>query len=276
MLEPLPAWRIGEFPERDGSMRQLREPDAVTFVQNGRLRLGVRRFTRTHDRVQILDNAKHVLFSTRSFEVPEGGSLSITVELRAEGTGCRAGDLYDAFASLLCLDLSTGHCDRRFLSRRHLRRSFRPPPLSRRKRARSGTVQVLGHLRREGPFVTRQPHVPDRDRAQSRRHHVDGRRGPASPPVAAPVPHRPPRPRVRADDREKHWSRWKRLVSWPGPRGGMGPDYRRAPPIRLGYDRAAMKHDTGRPLHERPAVDPSWRFFLGARPRPCHEPRGRV
>ncbi len=108
LLEPRPLWRIGEFPERDGSMRQLREPDAVTIVQNGRLSLGVRRFTRTHDRVQILDNAKHVLFSTRSFEVPEGGSISFTVELRAEGTGCRAGDLYDAFASLLCLDLSTG------------------------------------------------------------------------------------------------------------------------------------------------------------------------
>jgi Family of unknown function (DUF6081) len=108
LLEPRPAWRIGEFPERDGSMRKLREPDAVTIVQNGRLSLGVRRFTRTHDRVQILDNAKHVLFSTRSFEVPEGGSISFTVELRAEGTGCRAGDLYDAFASLLCLDLSTG------------------------------------------------------------------------------------------------------------------------------------------------------------------------
>jgi Family of unknown function (DUF6081) len=108
LLEPHPAWRIGEFPERDGSMRQLREPDAVTIVQNGRLSLGVRRFTRTHDRVQILDNAKHALFSTRSFEVPEGGSISFTVELGAQGNGCRAGDLYDGFASLLCLDLSTG------------------------------------------------------------------------------------------------------------------------------------------------------------------------
>jgi hypothetical protein len=108
LLEPRPAWRIGEFPERDGSMRLLREPDAVTIVQNGRLSLGVRRFTRTHDRVQILDNAKHVLFSTKTFEVPEGGSLSFTAELKAEGAGCTPGDLYDAFASLLCLDLSTG------------------------------------------------------------------------------------------------------------------------------------------------------------------------
>jgi hypothetical protein len=108
LLEPQPAWRIGEFPERDGSMRQLREPDAVTIVQSGRLSIGVRRFTRTHDRVQILDNAKHVLFSTRTFEIPEAGSISFSGELRAEGAECRAGDLYDAFASLLCLDLSTG------------------------------------------------------------------------------------------------------------------------------------------------------------------------
>jgi hypothetical protein len=108
LLEPRPTWRIGEFPERDGSVRRLREPDAVTIVQNGHLSIGVRRFTRTHDRVQILDNAKHVLFWTRTFEIPQGGSLSITGELGAEGAGCRAGDLYDGFASLLCLDLSTG------------------------------------------------------------------------------------------------------------------------------------------------------------------------
>ncbi len=87
-------------------MRELQEPNAVPIVQNGRLRMGVRRFTRCHDRIQILDNAKHVLFSTRTFEV--GTGLRLSWEMGAEGLKCEPGDLYDGFASLLCLDLATG------------------------------------------------------------------------------------------------------------------------------------------------------------------------
>ena len=106
LLESEPAWRVGAFPERDGTMRELREPDAVPIVQNGRLRMGVRRFTRCHDRVQIFDNAKHVLFSTETFEIGEG--IEFSFRMGAEGLGCNEGDLYDGFASFLCLDLTTG------------------------------------------------------------------------------------------------------------------------------------------------------------------------
>lgn len=70
--------------------------------------MGVRRFTQSHDKVQILDNAKHVLFSTKTFDVPADGSLTIAVTIDSMGTHCVEGDLYDGFASLLCLDLSTG------------------------------------------------------------------------------------------------------------------------------------------------------------------------
>jgi len=87
-------------------LRELREPEAVPVVQNGRLRVGVRRFTRSDDRSQIFDNAKHVMFSTRSFDVGRG--IRISWEMGAEGLGCANGDLYDGFASFLCLDLSTG------------------------------------------------------------------------------------------------------------------------------------------------------------------------
>lgn len=78
----------------------------MPIVQNGLLRMGVRRFTRCHDRVQIFDNAKHVMFSTESFDV--GSGLRLSWQMGAEGLGCAEGDLYDGFASFLCLDLSTG------------------------------------------------------------------------------------------------------------------------------------------------------------------------
>lgn len=78
----------------------------MPIVQNGRLRLGVRRFTRSHDRVQILDNAKHVLFSSQT--IPVQGAVRLSWEMGADGNRCVEGDLYDGFASLLCLDLTTG------------------------------------------------------------------------------------------------------------------------------------------------------------------------
>lgn len=79
----------------------------MTIVQNGRLRVGVQRFTNSHDRVQIIDNAKHVMFSTRTFDVPESG-LTLALEMEAVGERCVPGDIYDGFASFVCLDLSTG------------------------------------------------------------------------------------------------------------------------------------------------------------------------
>ena len=68
--------------------------------------MGVRKFTGRDDRVQIFDNAKHVLFSTRTFDV--GTGITISFEMGAEGLHCAEDDLYDGFASFLCLDLTTG------------------------------------------------------------------------------------------------------------------------------------------------------------------------
>lgn len=68
--------------------------------------MGVRRFTRCDDRIQIFDNAKHVMFSTGSIAVSDG--VRLTWEMGAEGVRCDPGDLYDGFASFICLDLSTG------------------------------------------------------------------------------------------------------------------------------------------------------------------------
>jgi hypothetical protein len=58
--------------------------------------------------VQILDNAKHVLFSTKTFEVPAEGAISFATDIAAAGSESVPGDLYDGFASFLCLDFTTG------------------------------------------------------------------------------------------------------------------------------------------------------------------------
>lgn len=101
-------WRTGTFPLSKGKAWQMREPDAVAIVRNGNLQISVAPLTRFHDQDQILDNAKHILFSTRTFQVPSGGAISFEVSMRVRRAGANANDLYDGYGSLLCLDFSSG------------------------------------------------------------------------------------------------------------------------------------------------------------------------
>ncbi|HUO05041.1 MAG TPA: DUF6081 family protein [Candidatus Binataceae bacterium] len=102
------AWAPAGFPLPDGSFWKYSEPDAVVIVQDGFLRVAAVPYTRRHDSIQILDNAKHMYFSTRSFECPKGGSISFSLDLSATIVHGAPGDLYDAFVSFNVLDFSTG------------------------------------------------------------------------------------------------------------------------------------------------------------------------
>jgi hypothetical protein len=103
LLKPDSKWVIGGFPGWE-----YREPDAVVVVQNGKLRVAAVPLTRSHDSVQILDNAKHMYFSRETFAVPPGGEISVEVEIRAQKINGVPNDFYDGFVSLNLLDLSTG------------------------------------------------------------------------------------------------------------------------------------------------------------------------
>lgn len=108
LMKPDALWQLGGFALPDGSFWQYREPNAVVVVQNGRLRVSAVPLTRTHDRVQILDNAKQMYFSKERFAVPENGSISFDVNIAARGHGTAAKDLYDGFVSYNLLDFATG------------------------------------------------------------------------------------------------------------------------------------------------------------------------
>jgi hypothetical protein len=64
--------------------------------------------TRSHDGVQILDNAKHMYFSRRRFEVPDEGEIAVEAEIKAQVLNGTPEDLYDGFVSLNLLDFTTG------------------------------------------------------------------------------------------------------------------------------------------------------------------------
>ncbi len=107
-----PSWVPGAFPEpgkgAGGGLWTFAEPNAVVIVQDGRLRVAASPYTRQHDSVQILDNAKHMYFSTRTFEAPDGGRLRVDWEMAARIVDGLEGDLYDGFVSFHLIDMTTG------------------------------------------------------------------------------------------------------------------------------------------------------------------------
>ena len=103
LMKPDSPWVIGGFPGWE-----FREPDAVAVVQNGRLRVAAVPLTRSNTALQILDNAKHMYFSRETFRVPDGGSVSCELDIRAEKINGVPNDFYDGFVSFNMLDFSTG------------------------------------------------------------------------------------------------------------------------------------------------------------------------
>jgi hypothetical protein len=101
------VWKMGGFPLPDGSFWQYREPDAVVIVRNGLLYVRAP-LSRSHDRIQILDNAKHMYYSAEPVIVPEGGEISFELQIRARAQNTAKDDLYDGFVSLNLLDFTTG------------------------------------------------------------------------------------------------------------------------------------------------------------------------
>lgn len=108
ILEEDAQWEIGGFPLPDGSTWQYREPGAVVLVRNGWLQVAAAPYTRANDRVQILDNAKHMYFSKERFTVPTGGRITFEIQVAARTVGTQPGNLYDGYVSWNLLDLTTG------------------------------------------------------------------------------------------------------------------------------------------------------------------------
>ncbi|WP_322795693.1 DUF6081 family protein [Tepidiforma sp.] len=108
LLEGDSPWETGGFTLPDGTRWEYREPNAVILVRNGWLQVAAVPFTRRHDRVQILDNAKHMYFSKERFQVPEGGRITFEIEVAAQTFGTEPGNLYDGYVSWNLLDLETG------------------------------------------------------------------------------------------------------------------------------------------------------------------------
>lgn len=108
ILRPDGPWMPGGFALPDGGFWRFQEPNAAVIVQDGRLRVTAAPLTRSHDRVQFLDNAKHMYFSRDRIDTPPSGSVSFEITIAARVFGGKPGDLYDGFVSFNLLDFNTG------------------------------------------------------------------------------------------------------------------------------------------------------------------------
>jgi hypothetical protein len=108
ILEGDSPWEPAAFPLPDGSTWVYKEPGAMVLVRNGTLQVSAVPYTRSNDRVQILDNAKHMYFSKQRFEVPAGGKITFEIQIAARTVGTEPGNLYDGYVSWNLLDLTTG------------------------------------------------------------------------------------------------------------------------------------------------------------------------
>jgi len=101
-------FEYGGFALPDGSFWRYREPDATVVVEHDKLRVTAVPLTRSHDRVQVLDNAKNMYFSRARVLTPPAGEVAVEVGIRARVLNGRDDDLYSGFVSLNLLDFSTG------------------------------------------------------------------------------------------------------------------------------------------------------------------------
>ncbi|MGI8554448.1 MAG: DUF6081 family protein [Dehalococcoidia bacterium] len=108
ILKPSSHWVFGGFSLPDGGFWCYQEPDAVVVVQDGRLRVTAMPLTRSNDRVQILDNAKHMYFSRERILVPKQGAIQFDLSIAARVYRGLADDLYGGFVSFNLLDFSSG------------------------------------------------------------------------------------------------------------------------------------------------------------------------
>ncbi len=103
-----PSWCIGGFTLPDGTEWRYREPNATVIVEHEKLRVRANPLTRSHDRIQVLDNAKHMYFSTARFHPPDDGTISVELSIAGRRHNGRPGDLYDGMATVNLLDFDTG------------------------------------------------------------------------------------------------------------------------------------------------------------------------
>ncbi len=103
-------WVPAQIPSAHGELVRCEEAGAKTTVGGGILEIRVDEFERSDDSSQALDNAKHVLVSTRQFPIRPTGDTTFSVEMNAENLGDETYDFRNGFAAFNVIDIVETGC----------------------------------------------------------------------------------------------------------------------------------------------------------------------
>lgn len=101
-------WEILTVPGDDGARYAYEDRNAVVSTGDGRLEVSVNPFTRFHDTDRRQNHAKQMYRSVERFAVPDGGRLTVEVDMAVQTHGQIPFDLLDAFGTVAVFDLETG------------------------------------------------------------------------------------------------------------------------------------------------------------------------
>lgn len=102
------TWVQAGFVTSNSDFYAYADENAVVEGSPDKLTMTANPYSHTNDLLQVLDNAKQMLFSAQPVAVPDGGTITFEFEMAATGYNTTPGDLRDGFASFNALDFGTG------------------------------------------------------------------------------------------------------------------------------------------------------------------------
>jgi hypothetical protein len=98
-------WEARSVTGPHGEQVQFQDIAAVERVTDGFREVRIERFTRQASDVQNLDNPKHLVVSTRTFEIPAQAAATFEVDMSARKLNGRDDDYRDGFATFNVIDV---------------------------------------------------------------------------------------------------------------------------------------------------------------------------
>ncbi|MGH9337803.1 MAG: DUF6081 family protein, partial [Vicinamibacteria bacterium] len=99
-------WVPSRLPLPTGEQHIPLDPNAELEVGEGEVRVSIPRFSLSHDRLQAVDSAKYLIFSTRHFELPPDRPATFAVDLAVENISGDPRDYRRGMAAFHVFDLA--------------------------------------------------------------------------------------------------------------------------------------------------------------------------
>ena len=98
-------WTPARLPLPTGDVHVPLDPGAALAVGDGELRVTIPRFSLSHGTFQSVDSVKHLLLSTRAFELPADGPATFAAELAVQNLDGEPADYRRGIAAFQVADL---------------------------------------------------------------------------------------------------------------------------------------------------------------------------